>query len=276
MHTLVIYHGNCPDGFCAATIAKHELDAAVMHEAHYGAPVPDVTGAVVYLLDFCYDRKTMEAMAEVAEFITVLDHHATAQQDLRDSKLWNAKNVTIVFDMNKSGAMLTWEHFHPGVVAPKFVQYIQDRDLWQWKLPSSREVNTAFWALPKNFDTWMFYIIDGVDSLITAGKIQLLYANALIDQMLTQAAIRLIDGHKVPVVNASVLFSDVCDKLLEVYPDAPFAAYYFDRGTGIRQWGSRARLGFDVSAIATKFGGGGHKAAAGWQESCGNPLPVRV
>ena len=57
-----------------------------------------------------------------------------------------------------------------------------------------------------------------------------------------------------------------------MYPDAPFAGYYFDRlADGKRQWGLRSRLSslfdFDVSAVAMQMGGGGHPGAAGWVEA---------
>jgi oligoribonuclease NrnB/cAMP/cGMP phosphodiesterase (DHH superfamily) len=45
----------------------------------------------------------------------------------------------------------------------------------------------------------------------------------------------------------------------------PFAAYYWDSPTG-REFGLRsAPDGLDVSVIARKFGGGGHKHAAGFK-----------
>jgi nanoRNase/pAp phosphatase (c-di-AMP/oligoRNAs hydrolase) len=67
------------------------------------------------------------------------------------------------------------------------------------------------------------------------------------------------------VVNCAYFFSEACAMLLERYPDAPFSAYYFDRADGLRQWGLRSIGSFDVSKIAAKFGGGGHRNAAGFQ-----------
>ena len=79
-------------------------------------------------------------------------------------------------------------------------------------------------------------------------------------------------GYTVPIANATVFFSEVGDELCRRFPDAPFAAYYMDREDGLRQWGLRARGGFDTSAVAKKFGGGGHPGASGFTE----PIPWGV
>jgi len=88
--------------------------------------------------------------------------------------------------------------------------------------------------------------------------------------MIKRARMLEIGGVKVPVVNATCFFSDVGARLLELYPDAPFSAYYMDRGDGLRQCGLRSRPGVDVSEIAKNYGGGGHAQAAGFQE----PIPL--
>ena len=64
--------------------------------------------------------------------------------------------------------------------------------------------------------------------------------------------------------------SEVANRLLELCPEAPFAAYYFDRGDRQRQWGLRSRQGsdVDVSIIAKQYNGGGHRHAAGME----NPM----
>ena len=86
-------------------------------------------------------------MIEQAEALVVIDHHKSAVVELHDIS-------NTIFDMKKSGAMLAWEFFHPGKEAPKFIQYIQDRDLWQWELPYSKEFSAAFDMIPWEFDEY--------------------------------------------------------------------------------------------------------------------------
>ena len=63
MRPLVIYHGNCYDGFTAAWIANSALNDAELIPAKYGDPPPDVMAREVFVLDFSYPREVMQAMS---------------------------------------------------------------------------------------------------------------------------------------------------------------------------------------------------------------------
>lgn len=139
MKALCIYHRGCADGFGAAWAVWKALgDGVEFHPGVYGAPPPDVTGRDVILVDFSYKRPVMEAMCQSAASITLLDHHKTAAEEL--DGLGDGPNIAIpVFvgiDMERSGAVLAWEHFHPGKAIPPLLQYVQDRDLWRFSLRS--------------------------------------------------------------------------------------------------------------------------------------------
>jgi len=67
----------------------------------------------------------------------------------------------------------------------------------------------------------------------------------------------------VPVVNATLFFSEVGEEVCQRYPDALSAAHYLD-WPDRRQWGLRSRSGFDCSEVAQRYGGGGHPGAAGF------------
>lgn len=257
MQTLVIYHGNCPDGFGAALAASHYRPDAEFVEGIYGKEPPPVAGRDVLIVDFSYPRAVLERMHSEALSLRVFDHHKTAQADL-------AGLPYAEFDMSRSGASLTWRALVNNDV-PELLRYVEDRDLWRFELPNSHAVSLALWAQPRTFEAWNRYLHD-VKPLTEAGVAMQQYQAMLIEQMLRNVTMRQIGGETVPVVNASVCFSEVGDALCKKFPDAPFAAYYFDRGDGIRQWGARSRGGFDVSAVAKMLGGGGHAAAAGWTE----------
>jgi len=66
----------------------------------------------------------------------------------------------------------------------------------------------------------------------------------------------------VPVVNC---YEDIMSDLVgELAHGFPFAAGYQDQGS-LRKWSLRSNSGgIDVSAIASRFGGGGHLHAAGF------------
>jgi hypothetical protein len=276
---LVLYHGNCPDGFGAAWASWLALgDDARYVPVNHGSAPPDVGGADrVYVLDISYPPDVLTTWAAGRQ-VVVLDHHKTA--DL--AAVTDHPQLQIVYDLEKSGATLAWDWFHgantrevyPGVPR-RFVEYLEDRDLWRWQLPQSREVSVALWSHPRNFRGWTT-LAQNLEGLMSEGVAILRYQRLLVEQMAAQARWQELDGHRIPVVNATTCVSEVAEWLCEQHPEAPFAAYYLDRGDGQRQWGLRARRGgCDVSALAKRRGGGGHAAAAGWVESLPSDGNVR-
>lgn len=258
---LCIYHANCTDGFAAAwAVRKHFGDGKVeFHEGRYGEAPPDVTGRRVIIVDFSYKRDVLLNMIEQSSGLIVLDHHKSAQEDLH-ALGFKAKAY---FDMNKSGAMLAWEHFHPGEPAPLLFDYIQDRDLWQFNLPSTREVTAALFSYPFDFTVWDGLIVSGIPRLINEGIALVRNQRANIDAFRT-ALPRMIQfgHHRVPIANVPWMFaSDLGGELAKGHP---FAATYFDDSKG-RKFSLRSTPeGIDVSQVAAAFGGGGHRNAAGF------------
>lgn len=261
----VIYHGNCYDGWMAALIAKRCAPQAVLIPATYGKPIPadDIPDeAVVYMIDISFPRPEMEALAQRVR-LRVLDHHRTAQAALEGFP-------EAVFDMNRSGAMLAWDEFFPGRSAPKLVQYIQDQDLWTWKLPDSNAICSYIRSYPREVASYHFLEInlaEDFNSCRLQGEAIMRSEAQRVEEMCEQARWFYIGSYYVPVVNASVQFSAVGNALCKKFPEAAFAGYYFDRADGVRQWGLRSIGDFDVSEIAKIYGGGGHRNASGFQSS---------
>jgi oligoribonuclease NrnB/cAMP/cGMP phosphodiesterase (DHH superfamily) len=258
MSKMCIYHGDCPDGFGAAyAVWKRFGDSVEYYPATHGDPPPDVTGREVIMVDFSYKRPVLLKMLEQCESMTILDHHKTAKADLAD--LIDPK-LTVVFDMDRSGAVITWEYYHQGKEIPQLLYNIQDRDLWQWKLPFSREVLTALDTHPMRFDVW-----DGlsVKELASVGSHMLVYYRSILDNMKDRADLMQLDGYVVPVINAPYfLASDLGNILAKGHP---FAVIYSIDARGVRYSLRSAPDGIDVSEIAKSHGGGGHFHAAGFE-----------
>ena len=275
----VLYHANCHDGFGAAWAMWRRVNAEVLdfHAVGYGEESLKLAGdGKLYLLDFSYPREVLLAYARERS-VVVLDHHKTAALDLLD--LDGLPNLTVRFDLCKSGAVLAWEHFHPGVSVPLMLQYVQDRDLWRFELPHSREVAAWMRSWPFSFPSWdnLERVVDPVDGDLAAvwqeGAAILRFQDQQVRLMADQAVALTLGGHKVHAASATCFFSEVCEELCRRYPDEPFAAYWRDGANGRRMWGLRSRSGrggddaplFDCSALAKRYGGGGHPGAAGFE-----------
>lgn len=259
MKTWVLYHGDCNDGFGGAWAAWLKLgtDAKYVPVSHGDPPPALPDDAHVVLVDFAYSRDEMLAMHERAATLTVLDHHKTAEEALRGLDF-------AVFDMERSGAMLAWDFWHPGKPAPQLIRYVQDSDLWRFELPNSREVNAALSSYPQKFQVWREL---DVAVLAREGAAILRFKMQTVQMIVSFARVGNVGGHEVPIVNATAHWSDVGQGLIERFPEAPFVASYFEDADGVKRWSLRSNGEFDVSELAKRFGGGGHRQAAGFREA---------
>ena len=249
--TVVLYHADCADGFGAAWALWKKYPAAQYIPVKHGHPPPEgLAQAHVVLVDFSYPREVVERLAGATASFLILDHHVTAQAAL-------AGLPYAYFDVKKSGAVLAWEWAHQEPV-PWLLHYIQDKDLWAWRLPKSREINAALASYPFEFQVW-----DGLkqDVLEVEGRAILRRERSLIEKIVEEAVLVEFEGATVPAVYSPVLTSQIGERLC---PGFPFCIIWHQR-EGRRYVSLRSKPGtVDISAIATRHGGGGHVNAAGF------------
>lgn len=267
---MVIYHANCRDGFAAAWAAWKKFgdhDTVYVAASHGENPSErSVAGSEVLFLDFSYPREKMIAMHSVAKSLIVLDHHKTAAADL-------AGLPFATFDMNRSGAGMAWDTLHPNVERPWIISYVEDRDLWRFKLPHSKQINAWIGACKMdNFHDMTVLANAGPNDAAHAGACVLAYVDSYISDMAQHARHVDFEGHRIPVVNAP--FVSISELLGSLAESAPFSLGWFQRGDGMYAYSLRSRGpgGVDVSEIAKRYGGGGHKNAAGFQSKTMLPL----
>lgn len=264
MNPLCIYHGGCDDGFGAAYVVNRALRGAVdFHYGIYQVDPPDCTGREVYIVDFSYKLPVMQRIASQAKLVTVLDHHKSAMEDLHAVIGQLGSGIIGQFDMERSGSAMAWDWFYPGDKRPWLIEYIQDRDLWRKKLPNSDEVVMALRSYPQDFAIWDQIIEDGPEALITEGRAIHRYYRTIVDSLKENAVKAIIGGVEVPVVNSPYHFaSELAGELAEGHP---FAACYWNHAHGTT-YSLRSRDGgMDVSQVASQYGGGGHRGAAGFK-----------
>ena len=146
----VIYHHPCTDGFGAAfTVWNYFQNKESRSEdiniefipAGYGSTKPELVGKNVLIVDYSYPADIMSEIIQEANSVLIIDHHQTAQKALS-----SIDPQYCIFDMNHSGAILSWR-FMSGLYSfskkegwifnkdsdlepPLLLRYIEDRDLW--------------------------------------------------------------------------------------------------------------------------------------------------
>jgi oligoribonuclease NrnB/cAMP/cGMP phosphodiesterase (DHH superfamily) len=280
----IYYHGHCPDGWCAAFIAsKRYPEAKLIPLDHGGVQLNPVhyEDRDVLMVDFSLrTREENDELAHRAKSFRILDHHKTAQAALTIECPYNDNKVTVsyaTFDMKRSGAGLTWDYLFGKDATdliypdgsnfqeprPWYVDYVEDRDLWNWKLPDSRAVCAYLGTLPLDAASWAHLDQKSAIDAATLGWGALAHIDHYVREAVKQAQVGVLQGYQTAVVNA--LYLNCSEIGNELAKDYPVSLTWFERHDGIIQFSLRSEGDIDVSAIAKVFNGGGHMHAAGFQ-----------
>jgi len=271
------FHAGCPDGFGAAWSAWRAWGEGGRYLPRGHEDSLDGSrweGDWVAFVDIAPDNELLLDLADRAAKLVVLDHHVSAQNrflsDPELARVVERNDHLVYFDLEHSGAILAWNFFHPGEPAPELLRYVEDQDLWNWKLPRSEEVNAALGSHPRDFQTWDWLASLQIEQLAEEGA-PIVRANRMeVERALSQAHPVTIGTARTEAVNAR-------------YQRAPIGHELARRAAFGRPWGLVYRLqgarvdasiysigDLDVSLVAERYGGGGHRNAAGFN------VPVRV
>lgn len=263
---LVIYHKNCLDGFTAAWTAWKALGnkAEYMGVTHPAPSLENFEGKDIFLLDFCYNAKEMKELKVKANSVIVIDHHVSQKDAVKIS-------TDYLYDIKHSGAVLASKYFFPKNKVSKLALYVEDKDIWKLKLPYVNEVLAAVGTKELDFKTWDKLALDfesktKFKQLVEIGSEIVKYNERNINSLVSGAELVKFAGKKVYAVNSSVLVSEVGNIL--ALKTKSFSIVWTVRD-GKLKVSMRATGKSDVSKIAVKYGGGGHKGAASFS------LPIK-
>jgi len=307
----VIYHADCPDGFAAAFAAWKRFGPGARYlPLHHGEDWRKIglAGHTVYILDFSFPREILEEIAADALSVTQIDHHASARQpwasclktDEHDRECFRHPHLPlcVVFDLNKSGARLAWEHFLPGTPLPLPLAHVEDGDLWRFALPGTRAFNRALRRLPFDFAQWEQLVADTAapdspryrNMLAEGGAIEDFFQGEVSrlanSRLLMPATLRgeAIDPLQAVrhgqacisaehrswqsiaglAINADSLFASELGNLL-AERSGSFGLIWQLAPKGEVKASLRAAGRVNVAEIAARYGGGGHPNAAGFR-----------
>lgn len=283
MKALVIYHANCDDGFGAAWAFHHlkekeYTEGVIYTKGSYEQAEP--TGEFldkdtdVWILDFSYPIVDLVKFCKTASRVYLLDHHKTAVERFNSEYTFQNElaNLFVLFDMKRSGAMITWDYLNRDkLFTPSLINHIQDRDLWKFELVETKAYTAALRSYPQTFKIWDDLVlcqdylnIDSYNEFIIEGEAILRYFNQQCLSALAATKREItIDGIKGLSANLPPMFASDAGNIL-AEESGTFGFVYFINREGHYSCSLRSIGDFDVSAIAKKFGGGGHKNAAGF------------
>jgi len=274
MNRNLVFHAGCPDGFGAAWSARRAWgdDARYIPRSHDDDFDPErFEDELVVFADISLPNHLLRRLGEVAAEVLILDHHLTARDHFASDpgveNALSARGHRVHFDLERSGAILAWNHFHPDEPAPDLLRYVQDQDLWNWELPESEEINAAIGSYPRRFSDWDELAARPIESLAEEGR-PIVRANRIeVERAVALAHPVAIGKFRIEAVNARSPRAAIGHELAKrAKYGQPWGIVY--RLTGSQVSCSIYSLGdCDASAIATQFGGGGHRNASGFSVS---------
>lgn len=265
---MVFYHEDA-DGFTGAWSAwkklKNTADYLPMHNDNkpLDTLALNAEGKDIYIIDYSFKTEEMKKLVAINKKVVLIDHHITSAE--------SAKIATeSLYDISHSGAYLAWKYFHQDKKIPKLVSYVEDYDLWKFKLPFTQELTIFLSSKKFDFKAWEKLAEEFEDAskrkeMIKQGKIMLDYKEKVIQELLDKGEEVVLDGHRAFAVNSPVFESEIGKHIYEKKGMLAIIWSYRRRhGKPKLKVSLRSNESIDVAEIALKYGGGGHKSAAGF------------
>lgn len=325
---LVIIHDTDADGISAAWCIqhhmKHQFDSILCIPQRAG--VNDIPEGLteddeVFLVDRTYPWLTLIKLSDSVLSVTVLDHHKSAMMDyyreavesglyeLKEVSFSDAKlrisygNIAVLIDTTHAACYLAWQYGHNWAIdsdpdnpePPWFISYIEDRDMWWFKLPDSKEVNAGLHYYEHTFDNYNTYFDNSsiVNQMINVGEIVCNTHKRLIKGIshgptvkfytpydFINSVVELRDLNVAIACCPFTLISDFGDYMLNydfnhtpddvlgktpVFKVDAVIVYNLVAETGMYTYSIRSKL--SMLWLAKLYGGGGHPNACGFTTS---------
>lgn len=278
MNILCLHH-NDSDGRASGAIVRHALGSSVtLYEIDYGDPVPwelVQSADQVIIVDFSLTRTEMQKIAAERSLVWI-DHHISAIQEMGEL----ATSLPGIRDISEAGCVLCWRYFFPKLPTPTAIVLIGDRDIWRQAEPDSPAFNEGLiheYTQPENDGLWEPLLQNepaALQRLMKRGDILLEARLGTIRRQVNRFGFQMIfEGHRTLAINRSG-DGDLGHHILSLGYEI---AYCYTDGyqngklmTFVTLYANQV----DVSVIAMKFGGGGHRGAAGFSfPRTGTPFP---
>ena len=262
---IVFYHDDL-DGFTGAWTAWKKLkDRAEYMELGYDTKNYDFLFQLkdkdIYMIDYSLDKKEMLNLAEKNKVI-LIDHHFSSKET---ANLLPGS----VFDDKRSGASLSWKYFHSNKKPPLIVRYVEDYDIWKFELPHAKELIAVLKLYSFNFKVWdkvakIFQDKRKIKELIKKGQAIVDYQKSLIGELSNKGQEVIFEGNDAIAVNSPVLSSEIGNHIYTKTGKIGIVWSYKGKDKLKIHVSLRGDGKINLSELANKFGGGGHKAAAGF------------
>lgn len=222
-------------------------------------------GEEVIIVDFSLQKEgEFDRLLSITDRVIWIDHHKTAIEKHKHLE----GNVRGIRQDGKAGCVLTWEWFYPNIKVPLVVDMLGAYDIWDFTKYGEKlnylQCGIRMWEHNPENRNWTEWFRDYEDlkNELNAGYNICKYRdNTWASLIKSWSFWTEFEGHKAIACNAGSVSSQLFDSVKEDYD--LMLPFVFDG----KQWtvSIYTKKDIDCSEIAKKYGGGGHKKAAGFQ-----------
>jgi len=275
------FHSSDLDGHCSGAIIKYKFPECEMIPIDYGDKFPWTTiqpFETIYMVDFSLQPfEKMFMLNNLTPNLIWIDHHKSAIEAHKDWNCTYSEYLSIqgVGKVGIGACQLVWEYLFPNTPVPKFVKLLAEYDVWNHSNPDTlpfqygmrlRETNPA---TDEGMQIWHRLFAASFfeqDKIIEDGKIVLKYQEQIDKKYCERFAFETeFEGLKAIAVNKGLANSNTFKSIkgIDKY-DIIITFCMISPGKGWTVSLYTTKPDVDVSMIAKKYGGGGHKQAAGF------------
>jgi len=278
---ICFYHSADLDGHCSGAIVKKVNPDCEMRGLNYGDEFPwkDVEGQDVIMVDVCLQpfSEHMPRLLEVSKSLVWIDHHKTEMDEYAE---WSVEPGTVsdrridgYRQVDKSACELAWRFYWPGISEPDAVYLLGRYDVWDHK---DKRVMPYQWGFRMFDNTYPESEIWGDcldfapeinefnDRVIMRGEVILKFRDSENAKYVSAFAFETkFEGLRCICINRGMTNSQMFDSIWDPEKYDAMLTFVWKKGQWtVSLYGTKD---IDLSAIAKKHGGGGHKQACGFQ-----------
>lgn len=285
METTILYHVYkisdrfnypCPDGLAAAWVALKKYPEAFTIGCWYpdsATPfngLPYLSNKNVIIVDFSVHPEVIKIWESNGCDLTIIDHHQTAIAFLSSI----SSQLKGKLDIYKCGAVLTWEYFFPERAIPDFLYLVQERDCGDlWALPQDEywESDASYFHKFSSMRGRSYGLYDELEKLTRPEIVAIAKAEVgdILKEKRDECAKNMnnfkvveFEGYSAGYITLSN--ASMASDLGKMWVDLHGGIAIIQSKDKISLRSSVRDGNIDVGAIAQKYGGGGHKHAAGF------------
>ena len=279
-HSIVVTHGNCPDGAASAVLAKlisPDAHAVFAYHDRIDSQVLDAVkqlhdGGALYIADIsCGEEALQEACRQLRDKnagLFIYEHHIS-RSFLKDFVLPEGLEGEIIFDLKRCGSRIFFDTYlprQPEVLRPyrDLIRLTNDRDLWINEYIESAQLGALhsiygderyvarFLKNPSVLFAEKENVLLDYEKELMMRRMQKLMSTI---EIFTDA-----DGYRYGIMVGEGKASEVCNTAIHKHNlEYVFLIDYNNKRASVR-----SNKEFDCAAFSSSHGGGGHERAAGF------------